>query len=94
MEGDDHIHGTVRSIAVDISQLEMQFVITVFLCRLIAVVNDSGLQIQAGDRHVHLPHLDQVVVEDEGEVGLAAAKVDDADGAVSGETVHFIVDQL
>ena len=94
MKGNNHIHVVIRGVIGDIADLKPEGGVAVLLSGLVALLNDVRFQVQADDVHGQVPDLREIVIENEGEVGLAAAEVDDAEGLVCGIVLILIVDDF
>ncbi len=93
MEGDDHIHREGGLIAVDVPQLKPKALIAVLSGGLAAFFYHVGLQIEADDIGLHPLHGGEVVIDHKGEVGFAAAEVNDID-ALPAQFADLIVQHL
>ena len=94
MKGDDHVHILCRGILGDIADLEPEGGIAVLPRRLVAFLNDVRFQVQADDFHVQVTNFGEIVVKDEGQVGLSATEIDDAEGLVRNIVFILIINDF
>ena len=101
VEGDHHVDGGVREgVLCYVRHLKAQALIAVAPGNFIAVFDHVRLEIIADDMGVQTALDGEVVVEDEGQIGLAAAEIQDADFSLPvllpalGHQLHEAVDLL
>ena len=93
MEGNDHIGCLFGGIACNVAQLKAQTCITILEGGQIAAGNNIGLEVKTDDGGGQTTDFGEVVVEDKGQIGLAAAEVDDGD-ILTTMLANGIVDHL
>ena len=77
VEGHHHIHVKGSRIAVDVPQFKAQALVAVFLRRGVAFFDHVRFEIQPDDLRVDTPHLSEVIIQNEGEIGFTAPEIDD-----------------
>ena len=83
VERHDHVHLLlVQHVLTHVRVYEAQPAVAVLLRDLSAALHHVGLEIVADDGHVHAPLDGEIVVEDKGQIALAAAEIQDRDGVL------------
>ena len=77
MQGNHHIHPGYPLIILDIALQKCQFVIAIGLCQSLTVPDHLLLAIQAYDPYIQFLKDMQIIIDGKGQVGLAAAKIQD-----------------
>ena len=77
VERDDHVHIRFRGESMDIADLKMQMVISIAASRFIAMFNDVLFQVQSQHVYLKAANLRKIIIQDKGQIRLAAAEVDD-----------------
>ena len=75
MERYDHVHLKGCLIAVNVSQLKVQILISVFCSCFVAFFYYILLKVQSDDVCPDASYFSQVIVNHEGQIGLAASKI-------------------
>ncbi len=94
VEGDHHVHLLPALIVADVPLPEAQAIVMQLFGQLTAAVDHIRFQIQPGDPDVPALEPVQIIVHAEGQIGLPAAEIHDADGAVCGKLLQHILDEL
>lgn len=91
MQCDDHINDAVVAKTIDITHLESQMFIAVFLRHLIAVLDHISLQVQTDHFHRSMAKLHEIIVQNESQVGFPAAEVHNGQLLISIQRGNSIV---
>ena len=94
VEGHHHIHGEGSLVAVDVPQFKAQAVVAVFSRRGVAFFDDVRFEIQPDHLRGNTANLRKVIIQNEGQIAFAAAKVIDDDRSVPRKSAVNVVNQF